>query len=199
MLYWIQETKRLNKRVEGHFPGASVDTLTKLKLLGASADHESMTGEEVIQTSAVRVSCSLTLFSIRPDLPNILEQLQTEKIAAYDQMMYTTDGSTPSYNERGLINVCIEIALEKGVALEDAYRMATYNVAKYYHLDELLGSIAPGRLAHINILYEKDDPHPLSVLAKGQWIVRDGVEIQQDTQINWKNMILKKQVSLGIK
>src|SRR5690606_4382432 len=33
LLYWIQETKRLNKRVEGHFPGASVDTLTKLKLL----------------------------------------------------------------------------------------------------------------------------------------------------------------------
>lgn len=192
LLYWIQETKRLNKRVEGHFPGASVDTLTKLKLLGASADHESMTGEEVIRRLQLGYHVALRYSSIRPDLPNILEQLQTEKIAAYDQMMYTTDGSTPSYNERGLINVCIEIALEKGVPLEDAYRMATYNVAKYYHLDELLGSIAPGRLAHINILYEKDDPHPLSVLAKGQWIVRDGVEIQQDTHINWKKHDIKK-------
>src|SRR5690606_36234079 len=113
---------------EGHFPGASVDTLTKLKLLGASADHESMTGEEVIRRLQLGYHVALRYSSIRPDLPNILEQLQTEKIAAYDQMMYTTDGSTPSYNERGLINVCIEIALEKGVPLEDAYRMATYNV-----------------------------------------------------------------------
>lgn len=192
LLYWIQETKRLNKRVEGHFPGASVDTLTKLKLLGASADHESMTGEEVIRRLQLGYHVALRYSSIRPDLPNILEQLQTEKIAAYDQMMYTTDGSTPSYNERGLINVCIEIALEKGVPLEDAYRMATYNVAKYYQLDELLGSIAPGRLAHINILYEKDDPHPLSVLAKGKWIVRDGVEIKQDTHINWEKHDIKK-------
>lgn len=192
LLYWIQETKRLNKRVEGHFPGASVDTLTKLKLLGASADHESMTGEEVIRRLQLGYHVALRYSSIRPDLPNILEQLQTEKIAAYDQMMYTTDGSTPSYNERGLINVCIEIALEKGVPLEDAYRMATYNVAKYYQLDELLGSIAPGRLAHINILYEKDDPHPLSVLAKGKWIVRDGVEIEQDTHINWEKHGIKK-------
>ena len=192
LLYWIQETKRLNKRVEGHFPGASIDTLTKLKLLGASADHESMTGEEVISRLQLGYHVALRYSSIRPDLPNILEQLQTEKIAAYDQMMYTTDGSTPSYNERGLINVCIEIALEKGVPLEDAYRMATYNVAKYYQLDELLGSIAPGRLAHINILYEKDDPHPLSVLAKGKWIVRDGVEIEQDTHINWEKHGIKK-------
>ncbi len=192
LLYWIQETKRLNKRVEGHFPGASIDTLTKLKLLGASADHESLTGEEVIRRLQLGYHVALRYSSIRPDLPNILEQLQTEKIAAYDQMMYTTDGSTPSYNERGLINVCIEIALEKGVPLEDAYRMATYNVAKYYQLDELLGSIAPGRLAHINILYEKDDPHPLSVLAKGKWIVRDGVEIEQDTHINWEKHGIKK-------
>ncbi|MEI3613795.1 adenine deaminase C-terminal domain-containing protein [Pseudogracilibacillus sp. SO30301A] len=192
LLYWIQETKRLNKRVEGHFPGASVDTLTKLKLLGASADHESMTGEEVIRRLQLGYHVALRYSCIRPDLPNILEQLQTEKIAAYDQMMYTTDGSTPSFNERGLINVCIKIALERGVPLEDAYRMATYNVAKYYQLDELLGSIAPGRLAHINILYEKDDPHPLSVLAKGKWIVRDGVEIEQDTHINWEKHDIKK-------
>src|SRR5699024_7342264 len=38
LLHWIQETKRLKKRVEGHLPGASVNTLAKLKLLGVSAD-----------------------------------------------------------------------------------------------------------------------------------------------------------------
>src|SRR5699024_11019938 len=29
LLYWIQETKRLGKPVEGHLPGASKKTLTK--------------------------------------------------------------------------------------------------------------------------------------------------------------------------
>ncbi|HLR70781.1 MAG TPA: adenine deaminase C-terminal domain-containing protein [Pseudogracilibacillus sp.] len=192
LLYWIQETKRLKKRVEGHFPGASLDTLTKLKLLGASSDHEAMTGEEVIRRLQIGYHVALRYSSIRPDLPVIIDQLKEANIDTYDQMMFTTDGSTPSFNQRGLINVCIDIALKKGVPLEDAYRMATYNVAKYYQMDELLGSIAPGRLAHINILYDKADPHPLSVLGKGKWIVKDGVNIPQDFQVDWKKHGVKK-------
>ncbi len=46
MLHWVQETKRLHKKVEGHFPGASETTLAKLKLLGTDCDHEAMTGQE---------------------------------------------------------------------------------------------------------------------------------------------------------
>lgn len=46
MLTWVQETKRLQKKVEGHFPGASETTLAKLKLLGTDCDHEAMTGQE---------------------------------------------------------------------------------------------------------------------------------------------------------
>lgn len=185
LLYWIQETKRQKKRVEGHFPGASENTLTKLKLLGASADHEAMTGEEVIRRLQLGYHVALRYSSIRPDLPTILDELLQTNFEAYDLMMFTTDGSTPSFNERGLINICIEIALAKGVPLAEAYRMATFNVAKYYGMDELLGSIAPGRLAHINILYEQDDPTPLSVLAKGKWIVKDGVEMEQD-RLDWE-------------
>src|SRR5699024_6059724 len=41
LLYWIQEAKRLGKPIEGHLPSASRSTLTKMKLLGVTADHES--------------------------------------------------------------------------------------------------------------------------------------------------------------
>lgn len=192
LLYWIQETKRLHKRVEGHFPGASDATLTKLKLLGASADHEAMTGEEAIRRLQMGYHISLRHSSIRPDLPRLMEELMEANTEAYDQMMFTTDGSSPSFNERGLMNVCIEIALEKGVPLVEAYRMASYNVAKYHGMDELFGSIAPGRLAHINILYEKDDPTPLSVLAKGKWILKDGVEKERTSKVDWSALGLNK-------
>ncbi len=47
MLHWIQEAKRMRKKIEGHFPGASEKTLAKMMLLGADSDHEAMTGEEV--------------------------------------------------------------------------------------------------------------------------------------------------------
>ena len=185
LLYWIQETKKRKKRVEGHFPGASESTLTKLKLLGATADHESMTGEEALKRLELGYHVSLRQSSIRPDLKKQLAVILENEMTNFDQMMFTTDGSAPSFIKDGLINQCLAIAIEQGVPLSEAYRMASYNAAKYFGLDDVIGSIAPGRLAHINVLYEKDDPHPLSVLAKGEWIVRDGVEMDIPKQIDW--------------
>lgn len=192
LLYWIQETKKRKKRIEGHFPGASELTLTKMKLLGASGDHEAMTSAEVIKRLELGYHVTLRQSSIRSDLESLLSGLLAQGITNFDQMMYTTDGSSPSTIQSGLINQCIQIALGQDIPLIDAYKMATYNAAKYYGLDDLLGSIAPGRLAHINILYEKDDPHPLSVMAKGKWIKRDGVVMDKPRKIDWKKYNIEK-------
>ena len=40
-------------------------------------------------------------------------------------------------------------ALRVGVPPELAYRMVTLNVAEYFRLDHLIGSLAPGRMADI--------------------------------------------------
>src|SRR5699024_12206096 len=137
LLYWIQETKRLRKRVEGHLPGASEKTLTKLKLLGISGEHESISGEEVVRRLQLGYHVTLRHSSIRPDLPHILETLIEDSFSTFEQLMFTTDGSTPSFYEYGMINLCVQIAIEKGVPLMEAYRMATYNVRSEEHTSEL--------------------------------------------------------------
>lgn len=185
LLYWIQEAKRSGKRVEGHFPGASEATLTKMKLLGASADHEAMTGKEVMQRLQLGYQVGLRYSSIRPDLPIILKELLAEGLETFDNLVLTTDGSTPGFYKDGLINVCIDIAIKSGVPLEEAYLMATFNPAKHFGLEEQLGSIAPGRIAHINILEAKNNPHPTSVLAKGTWI-KKGKDVTEFRMINWE-------------
>lgn len=186
LLYWIQETKKKGKPIEGHLPGASESTLTKLKLLGVNADHESMSGQDVMNRLQLGYQVGLRHSSIRPDLPYLLDELLSTDFQAYDQLTMTTDGSTPAFYEHGMMNVCIDIAIKKGVPLEEAYRMASYNPAKHLGIDERVGSIAPGRIAHLNVLYEKDDPHPLSVMAKGKWVVKDGKEQHLPQTINWK-------------
>src|SRR5699024_11010323 len=67
LLYWIQKTNKLKKPVEGHLPGASEETLTKMKLFGVSADHEPITGEEVFSRLEKGYHVSLRYSSIRPD------------------------------------------------------------------------------------------------------------------------------------
>lgn len=186
LLYWMQEAKRRGKPVEGHLPGASEMTLTKMKLLGVSADHESITGKEAIKRLQLGYQVGLRHSSIRPDLPKLLDEMLAENVVSFENVTMTTDGATPAFYERGMMNLCLEIAIEKGVPLVEAYRMASYNVAKHYGLAEQLGSIAPGRIAHINFLQAKENPHPVRVLAKGQWVKRDDVKQDAKSRIDWK-------------
>jgi adenine deaminase len=72
----------------------------------------------------------------------------------------------------------IRIAIEKGVPVIDAYNMATVNIARYHNIDHLHGNIATGRVANINFLSSCENPTPVSVLAKGKWVKRDGQRVE---------------------
>lgn len=179
MLHWIQEAKRMRKKIEGHFPGASETTLAKMVLLGADCDHEAMTGQEVYNRLMQGYMVSLRNSGIRPDLPKLLDEIHELGIDVYDKFMFTTDGSSADFYEKGVIDSMIRIAIEKGVPVVDAYNMATINVAKYYNVEYLHGNIATGRIANINFLSDEKNPTPISVLAKGQWVKRDGISHQE--------------------
>lgn len=130
---------------------------------------------------------SLRYSSIRPDLPTLLEEVQKLGIQHYDKFMMTTDGSPPSFYEEGVSDRLIKIAIEQGIPVIDAYNMATINIARYYNIEYLHGNIATGRVANINFLESKENPTPVSVLAKGEWVIRDG-EIQNSFKpFPWKD------------
>ncbi|WP_419882858.1 adenine deaminase [Peribacillus sp. B-H-3] len=185
MLHWIQEAKRMRKQIEGHFPGASEKTLAKMMLFGVGCDHEAMTGKEVMTRLLQGYTVSLRYSSIRPDLPVLLDEILEMGISHFDRFFFTTDGSPPSFYENGLIDVMIKMAIDRGIPVIDAYNMATINIAKYYNIEYLHGSIATGRVANINFLSDEKNPVPVSVLAKGQWVKKDGVNLDSDHDIGW--------------
>jgi len=187
MLHWVQETKRLHKKVEGHFPGASETTLAKLKLLGTDCDHEAMTGQEAFARLMQGYTVSLRNSSIRPDLEVLLKELLELGVNQFDKFIFTTDGSHPSFYENGMTNVMIGTAIKQGVPIIDAYHMASYNIARYYNMEHIHGSVATGRIANINILESKENPVPISVIAKGKWVKRDGISKNELVQIDWRN------------
>ncbi|MDC3417494.1 adenine deaminase C-terminal domain-containing protein [Aquibacillus salsiterrae] len=191
ILYWMQEARRLGMPIEGHFPGASEKTLIKMKLLGVSADHEAMTGEEVLNRVQMGYQVGLRYSSIRPDLPKLLTEMQELGIHEYSPFTFTTDGSTPAFYEAGMINQCIRIAIEKGVPAIDAYLMASFHAAKHFNMHERLGAIGPGRVAHLNILDSIENPTPISVLAKGQWMKKDGKNIPFKHPLDWAKYEIK--------
>ncbi|WP_173917425.1 adenine deaminase C-terminal domain-containing protein [Halobacillus sp. Marseille-Q1614] len=185
-LHRMQETKRSRKPLEGHLPGASWKTLVKMRLLGIDSEHESMTADEVIARVTYGYQTGLRYSSIRPDLPEILEGLMEKNIKNFDHMMFTTDGSTPNFYREGIINPCIQIAIEKGIDPIDAYMMGSYQPARHFGIEDRVGSLAPGRVAHLNFLDNPNNPHPHSVLAKGEWVKKDNQLVKDQSEINWK-------------
>ena len=176
MLYWIQAAKHKGKKIEGHLPGASEKTLTKMRLFGVDGDHESMTIEDVEMRLQHGYAVTLRYSSIRPDLPQLLKAIVDKGYDVFDHLMMTTDGSTPSFHQDGVIDKCIRAALDAGVRPVDAYNMAAYNVARYYNMTNLHGLIATGRYANINILTDELSPTPEAVLSKGVWLKKEGVD-----------------------
>ncbi|MBD7938843.1 adenine deaminase [Cytobacillus sp. Sa5YUA1] len=186
MLHWMQEAKRMRKQIEGHFPGASEKTLAKLMLLGADCDHEAISGQEIMNRLMQGYTVSLRYSSIRPDLPQLLDEMHELGIDHYESFIFTTDGSSSSFSDQGIIDQMIRIALEKGVPVIDAYNMGTINVAKYYNIQHLHGNIATGRVANINFLENESNPTPVSVLAKGKWIRKDGENTSFEDNMPWE-------------
>jgi adenine deaminase len=184
ILHWMQETKRLGKKIEGHLPGASEKTLTQMALLGVDCDHEAMTGHDVFTRMSLGYTTSLRYSSIRPDLPNILSELKELGVNQFDRITMTTDGSTPVFYKNGVTDTMIDIALKADVPDVDAYAMASYNIARHYGMDDLQGMIAPGRIANLNILTSKSNPTPISVISKGEWIKKKEVAKRVEA-FNW--------------
>ncbi|UOR10198.1 adenine deaminase C-terminal domain-containing protein [Halobacillus amylolyticus] len=186
MLHWMQESKRSRKPLEGHLPGASWKTLVKMKLLGLDSEHESMTADEVMDRLMHGYQTGLRYSSIRPDLPDILKGLKEKNLTHFDKLMYTTDGSTPGFFSEGLINVCIKIAIEAGIPEIDAYLMGSYQPARHFGLEDRIGSLASGRVAHLNFLSDPTDPTPHSVIAKGEWVKRDHNDVARHKEVHWE-------------
>ncbi|MFD0770817.1 adenine deaminase C-terminal domain-containing protein [Bacillus sp. CGMCC 1.60114] len=170
ILEGIAEARRLGKRIEGHNPGASSETLNALAALGVTACHEAINGEEVIRRLRLGMYATLRHSSIRPDLPGLIRDLQELEFdfSSASRLMLTTDGSMPPFLQHGLMDYLIKISLDNGVPFHAAYRMATLNPATYYGLDQEIGGIAPGRVADILFLEDISKPSPVKVIANGQ-------------------------------
>lgn len=177
--------QEFHKRVEGHLPGASSETLNSMIVAGVSADHEALTGTDVIQRLRLGLYASLRYSSIRPDLPKLLEEIKGQPELNTSRLLLTNDGSMPFFVEQSGCDQMIKLVIEAGFSAADAYRMVTLNPATYYGLDEELGGIAPGRLAHINILRDVYQPTPLHVMIEGRWVVRDGLSLSVQSKPKW--------------
>jgi adenine deaminase len=174
VLEGIAHARALGKRADGHTAGASYEKLNAIAASGIGACHEAITAREIMDRLRIGLWTMLRHSSLRPDMPELARAI-TEMGADTRRLMLTVDGPAPGFIAHGgFIDEALRRIVAAGVPPVTAIRMATINPATYYHMDEEVGGIAPGRLADLVLLPDLERFRPVRVIANGVDVFHEG-------------------------
>ncbi|MFB8344484.1 amidohydrolase family protein [Brucella cytisi] len=91
-----------------------------------------------------------------------------------DNFMLCTDNiSVERLQTMGHMDWIISLCVEMGINPIHAIKMATYNTARSFHMEDRIGSLAPGRYADIVLTDSLSRINPLYVFKDGELIAKD--------------------------
>jgi adenine deaminase len=154
--------------VEGHGAGARLPAIDALAASGVGSDHEGIDADDVL----VRLRAGLVAFArhgaTRQDLPAIIPLLRDHHLEL-SRVGFVCDGVEPDALERGdSLNSVVEQAVELGLPLARAVRMASRTVADHFGLGRWLGGLGPAMLADLVVLPRDGGFRPRLVLVGGR-------------------------------
>jgi adenine deaminase len=153
--------------VEGHGAGARPATLNALAAFGASADHESISAEDVLARLRLGLHAELRHGATRQDLPALAPIWRDGPHGL--ALSFVTDGLEPELLARGdSLNRVVEQAVELGLPLPRAVRLASHEVAARLGLGRWLGGLGPAMLADLAVLPRGGGFRPRLVLVGGR-------------------------------
>src|SRR2546425_698483 len=165
---------------------ARPDRLAALARAGFTSCHEAVTAQDVRDRLRAGLVAMLRHSSIRPDLPDLLQAITRDEIAA-GKVMLTADGPTPAFiADRGYLDHLLEVAIAAGVEAIDALRMVTVNPARYYGMLDA-GEIAVGHRADLNVIPDLTHPTPALVVADGKVVAMHGALTGPLTPPAWRD------------
>lgn len=163
----------LGKRIEGHTAGASGRKLQAYTGFGISSCHEPITEEEVLERLRLGYWVMIREGSIRKELSGV--QGIFKKKIDFRRLILSTDGVDPEdLLKEGYLDASLRTALRLGVPPKLAYQMVTINVAEHFHLDHLIGSLSPGKMADLLIIPSPSEFSPQWVMCEGKVIFKEG-------------------------
>jgi adenine deaminase len=184
----LAEARGLGLRIEGHSPGASPRTLNVVAAAGITADHEALRGEQLIERLRAGLWSFIRYTDMLPHAPAIIADLLRENIS-FERTGFTTDWSLPPWIARkGLHDAIIAAAMAAGMPADEAYFCASTRPATYFGLDPHIGLVAPGRLASLNVLDDREEPRPRRVFSLGREVARDSELLVEVPEIDWEGL-----------
>ena len=179
----MQATRDARAVIEGHGGGLTeLPEINGMAAAGLSSDHETQVGKEAWDKMERGIFLELRPDTIRVAIPYFLEQ----GLEDWTNVSVTTDDRDASASLKlGTMDYNLRVAIESGAPLEAAYAMASYYPARHWHLEDQVGSIAPGRYADIVLLSDPQTVAIEKVYADGALVGDEGEYVGPIPEIDY--------------
>lgn len=169
----MQATLAAGKTLEGHSAGARDEKLAAYAALGVTSCHEPITTDEVLARLRLGIHVMAREGNVRRDLKTIAEV--REKGVDLRRLTIASDGVDPkTLIEDGYMERLVQKAIDYGFNPIEAIQMTTLNVAEHFHIDHLVGGLAPGRYADMVVIPNLEEIRADVVVSSGRVVAVEG-------------------------
>lgn len=186
----LKLARSLGKTAEGHAPATGGPALHAYTSTGIRSDHESTTKEEALEKLRNGLRVLMREGAASTDLRACLRAITEEGIDTRHCAMVSDDVDALHLYTYGHMDHKIRLAIETGVDPVTAIQMATINPAESLKIDDLHGSVSPGKYADIVLLTSLQSCMIDAVVAKGSLLVQDGKLMKPFAQGEYAEVLL---------
>lgn len=141
---------------------------------GIRSDHEAYTPEEFLEKLRNGLYYMIRESTVVHFLEENLRMIADRKLDTRRVAFCTDDVTASDVLRRGHLDNMVRTAIKRGIDPVKAVQMATVNCAEIYHLDNVIGSISPGRFADILFVKDLRNFEVQKVFAGGQLVAEGG-------------------------
>lgn len=173
----ILTAQKYHKPIFGCSPMATGKALNQFLMSRVHVDHESYSHEEFLEKARKGLHTVIRESSVTKFLKeNIRAITEGASGVARHTSFCSDDVSAHDILEQGHLDHMVRLAIDAGVAPMTAIQMATLNSAEAYHIDDQVGSIAPGKEADIILVDQPGTFNVETVISKGQIVSQNHKE-----------------------
>ncbi|WLT36614.1 adenine deaminase C-terminal domain-containing protein [Lactiplantibacillus plantarum] len=165
----ISLAQKYHKPIFGCSPMTTGKALNQYLMSGVHVDHESYSHEEFLEKARKGLHIVIRESSVTKFLKeNIRAITENAPGMARHTSFCTDDVNAHDVLAHGHLDHMVRLAINTGVSPMTAIQMATINGAEAYHIDDLVGSVAPGKAADILLVDQPGTFNVETVISKGQ-------------------------------
>ncbi|WP_411216299.1 adenine deaminase [Terribacillus saccharophilus] len=174
----IAETIKAGKTVTGHFPSEDPYALQAYIAAGVTSDHETIAKEDALAKLRAGLHVQIREGSAWRDVKEVIKVITEYKVDTHNISLVTDDVYPETLITKGHMNHVVRRAIEEGLDPVIAIQLATINSARYFHMENDIGSISAGKFADLLLIEDLQQMEAATVIADGSIQFENG-ELQQ--------------------